>query len=802
MADEQFESQEILPPDRQTGAVRPSYPNPVVSPEGYGYGYPEDDERAYLRRAWIAIRKRRMLIAVIIAIVTTIVTVEVFRTKSLFQAAATIEVDSEHSTLVKSGDVVVQSDDSDNTYMVQLAMKSKIRFLESRPVLEDVAATMKLDQDPKFMDVAEKRSVGDALRAIADKARSTASHQSTQTHRQDSGPAALDTDEQRTSDDSARLSPSVDELASIISADPIPDTNMFSIAVTHTDPALAAGIANTLARVFIDRSFEGRTEKYTNATQWLDRTTRDLKAQYEKAEQQLADYTKQHNLMSADGKQTLVSDKLARLNDQAMRASTDRMLKESLYEEVKAGHVAQLPEAFADQKTGALQAKLSELAVTAAQLDAKFGPENPKVVEVKNEMATLQSQINDSMGSLQEKLKADYDRAVRDEKSLGAALDRAKAEAAQENQSTVELGTLKQEAETAQDLYKQFLQKTNQAKIEVAEQHSNLRIIEPARVPVAPIGPDRARTILIGLLSSLLAGCVLALVLDYMDNTIKSVEDLTRYAQLPALGVIPRISPRRITSLKAIVGGGGSERDMGLAKIGPTRSGDSTVFNHGSTVAEAYRSLRTSVLLSTAGGPPKSMLVTSGQPGDGKTTTVINTAVSLAQLGSSVLIIDCDLRKPTTHKMLGVSQALGLSAYLAGHAGLDGLIQKLPIANLSILPCGQIPPNPAELVSSDRMREMLKILSEQYDHILVDSPPLMYVSDGLILSTMVSGVILVVQGGKSTRDLIRRTRHELTNVGAKIFGVVLNNLDVRGNDYYYGRYYSDYGGGSASAAGQ
>jgi capsular exopolysaccharide synthesis family protein len=214
-----------------------------------------------------------------------------------------------------------------------------------------------------------------------------------------------------------------------------------------------------------------------------------------------------------------------------------------------------------------------------------------------------------------------------------------------------------------------------------------------------------------------------------------------------------------------------------------------------SSVIESYRMLRTSILLSTAGAPPKTILITSSQPGEGKTTTAVNTAILLSQLGASVLLIDADLRRPAVHTALKIPHGRGISNYLSSHTPLDDLIVKLPISSLSVLPCGPIPPNPAELISSDRMKELLRALSRRFDHILIDSPPMVSVTDPIILSTMVDGLILVVQAGRSTRELARRSRRELARVGARVFGVVLNNVNVRRegyDDYDYYRYTSSY----------
>lgn len=792
MSQERVEIERVPPPD-DAALVRPGYPRALGYPEVYGssdnYGYSTaapPSEGINLRELWRIIRKRKWLIVVLAAIATTVVAIDIYRTKSTYRASATIEIAKDSSALVKAANLLVLTDDAEN-------LKTKMLILKSRPLLEEVAAELHLDQQPRFLDVGSRKSVWEALKTISNKIPGPVHF--------DEGPAVADagispkSGGARTVDDSKRLAPYVNILASLLNVEQVPETRALIVSFTHTDPAIAAAIANGTAQIFIQKSFENKTEKFTRTSEWLDTTTRKLQAKVEEAEQTLAAYTREHNIFSTDPKDTFATDKLARLQDQVMRAETDRILKQSLYDEVKAGRVAQLPEAFSDTRTGALQEKLNTLTTQAAEFDVKYGPDNPKVREVQQQIAAIEHQIVAGRNTLQEKLKADFERSVREAQSLKSAFELAKAEASQQNQANIQHSLLKQDVDTAKGLYTEFLQKTSQAEVQRAEQHNDIRLIEPAQVPGGPVGPQRMRTIMIGLFLSLIAGIALAFFLEYLDNTIKTVEDVSRYTQLPALGIIPAIStssPLRLPSRKKGLGAG-SDKHGALARY---KSTELVALETRSTAAEAYRVLRTSVLLSTAGSPPKKILVTSGQPGEGKTTTVVNTAISLAQLGATVLIVDCDLRKPATHKIFNVDQTRGLSTFLSRDVPIEDLIQKLPIPNLWLLPCGPIPPNPAELISSDRMKGLLKLLAERFDHVLIDSPPLIHVTDPVILSTMVDGVMLVVHGGKSTRDVVRRAKQELTNVGAKIFGVVLNNVDLKreGYDqYYYYRYYTEYG---------
>ena len=327
----------------------------------------------------------------------------------------------------------------------------------------------------------------------------------------------------------------------------------------------------------------------------------------------------------------LITEKLAHLHDQATRAETDRILKESLYDQLRQGRVAQIPEAFADPKLAELQRRLGELETTAAELSVTYGPKYPKVAEVHQQMASIRDQMAASRNQLEEKLRADYERVVRDEAALKAALAEAKAGAAEENQRAIQYSLLKQDVDTAKALYTEFLQKTNQAYLEVAQQHSNIRIIAPARVPKIPVSPSRLRTVLLGLVLGLAGGFAMAWILERFDDSIRNADDVNRLTHLPALAVIPAIgSNRSLLKGRNRKGIPPAQSTLDLPTKPTERMQRARVmeFDGRSPVSEAYRALRTALLFSAAGNPPKTILVTSVRMAEGKTTTATNTAIA------------------------------------------------------------------------------------------------------------------------------------------------------------------------------
>ncbi|HWP42729.1 MAG TPA: polysaccharide biosynthesis tyrosine autokinase [Blastocatellia bacterium] len=785
MTDERNEIEKVSNRD-DIAIIRTAYPVSAEGYDAYGYGA-ESGGQVHLGELWRVIRKRLWLIIAIFLVATVATTIEMYRKQEVYSASAAVEIEKNSYKQLDPKDGMPLFEDSDLSS--PSILKTKMFIIKSDPLLEDVVVDLKLDQDPQFIGALRKRTVSEAVDVLMGKG---PAQEESKVVVPPPGPVDLTQRVVRSREpqESERLEPYVNVLRNWLTVEQVPNTQVLSISFTHPDRNIAAAVANSVADHFIRRSYKTKIEKFTNMSGWLERTTVELQDKVKEAEQALANYSRDNNIYSTEGMDNLAISKLVNLHGQVQRAETDRLIKQSLYQEVQAGRLEQLTEVFSDQRIGELTKRLSDLRVQSAQLNAIYGPENPKVVDVENQIEAIKGEIAASRRALEAKLKADYERAVRDERELKQALEEAKAGATTQNQLAIQFNILKQNLDTARSLYKEFLQKNTQVQVQLQEQENNIRVIQRAKLPKGPIGPNRTPVILAASIVSLLVGIGLVFLFEYLDRTVKTVSELNRFTQLPALGVIPAANKKLLAKAK--------KKGSALTTLGVNGNGSPMMLNglfvldYNSPIAEAYRGLRTSVLLTSSGAPPKTILVTSGLAAEGKTTTAVNTAISLAQLGMSVLVIDCDLRKPAVDKVLGLEAGEGLSTYLSVEGMAEPPIQQSFIPNLYVLPCGPIPSHPAELISSRRMKEMIRTLSERFDYIIVDSPPLMHVTDPVILSTMVDGVILVVHSGKSTRDIIRQSCQELSNVGAKNFGVVLNNIDLRrggSNSIYHYRYY-------------
>ena len=576
-----------------------------------------------------------------------------------------------------------------------------------------------------------------------------------------------------------------------------PNTRIIDIHFRSPNKELAARVVNALANTYIEQNFKTRFESTMQASDWLSHQLVDLQMKVETSQEKLVRYQKEHQILGIDDKQNITTAKLEELNKELTAAESERMEKESLYRLAQSGDTDSAASVAAEAapagKAAAgssplldkLQGQKADLKIQAAQLSTQFGPAYPKVAQLNSQLQEVDRQIQHEMKKVAAHLRGDFLAAVDHENLLRAALEQQKQAQNKLNESAIEYSFLKRDFETNRTLYEDLLQKLKEAGVTAGLRSNNIREVDIARTPAGPVAPNIPRNLSFAFVLGLTSGIGLAFLLEGIDNTVRTPEQAQVISGLPSLGMIPLGS--RSTSES------GSKRGLVVASAKePVEL--VTQSRPQSQMAESYRALRTSLLLTSVGAPPKTILVTSALPREGKTTTTINTAIVLAQKGTRVLLIDADLRRPSIHKMLGLGPRIGLSNVLTGGATAQQAIVRSPLLpNLYILPAGTPPPNPAELMASSQMADLLAELREQYDHVVVDTPPTLSVTDAVVLSTQADAVVLVIRSAQTTKPALRRARDILMQVNAKVAGVLLNAVNLDSADYYYYEYQGKHG---------
>jgi capsular exopolysaccharide synthesis family protein len=574
------------------------------------------------------------------------------------------------------------------------------------------------------------------------------------------------------------------------------ETRLIDIRFTHIDPLVASKIVNAIAETYVFSNLEKRTEANSTTGDFLQKRIAELQQQIRTSEERLVNYAKNNQIISLDPNQNTVVERLAGLNQQLLQAENDRKTAEAAYNAAKLPDAATAMVDDATKQTNDIEAKLIELRQKRAQLLVDATEEAPEVKEVDQQIGELDKQLKDfrsrKSATLLTNLNTRYQQTLEREQSLRKAFEQQRAETLSQSEAAINYRIIQQEIETNKTLLNGLLQGAKENDVVLAGKPNNISIVDYALTPDSPVGPNRARTVIAAFFLAIGLGLGLALFFEYLDDTVHSTEEVERVLHLPALAVIPSVgSGARRRVLPGISG------STALQKQNGNGNGNSELLmnvDSRSPLAEAYRHLRTSVLLSTAGRAPRSLLVTSSLPGEGKTTTAVNTAVSLAQTGASVVIVDADMRRPRLQSIFEMRGQEGLSSILSSETSENDMLTMVrhdEESGLNVLTSGPIPPNPAELLGSDQMRRLMTVLQANYTHVVVDSPPVSSFTDGVLISSMVDGVLLVVHGGKSSRHIVRRSKQLLNDVGAKIFGVVLNNVNLHSHDYYY--YQSYYG---------
>lgn len=714
-----------------------------LSPSTY-YPYPEEEIhlRDYLQ---VILRRKWIVITFFIAVVTT-VTIGTFMMKPQYKSTATIKIDKENPNILMFKDVYAVERPEEDYYQTQY------KILKSRNLAKRVIRKMRLDSNPEFTSKKEELKVISFLKQD-------------NPLKEDGIDSSL-----------------VNSFINRIDVSPQQKSRLVNVSFTSYDPELSTKVTDSIARSFIELNIESKFEATQQARDWIEKQLDVMKAKLEQAEEKLNEYAAKNEIIFLDqgsngnDSENVIIKRLSDLSTDLTTATSDRIYKEALYNEMRSGDPESSSLVIGNRLIQSLKKDYATLISEYNQNLKTYKSDYPKMVRMKERINQIKKGIDIETKKIVSSIKRDYEAALRRESYLKSAFEEQKKEALDLNSRSVQYQILKREADTNKELYNGLLQRLKETGISASLTSSNIQILDRAEVPKSPYKPRKTLNILLSLIVGLFGGVGLAFFAEYLDNTIKTPEDIEKRVYMPSLGLVPLYHDNKKTLPVEFISHSDSK----------------------SPLSEAYTSIRTFLLFSTAGKPPKVMMVTSPRREEGKTTTALNTAISLTKSNAKVVLIDADMRKPKLHKLFKVGNTSGLSSFLSGNKEFgEGLIKQTDIPGLDVLTSGPLTPNPAELLSSYRLRDLIEGLYPLYNFILFDTPPILGLADAVITSTLTDGVIMVVRSGQTPKEATQQAKRILESVNAKVLGVVLNAISESNLKYgyysYYKYYYQNYG---------
>ena len=720
---------------------------------GYGAAVSSDSDLSLVHYLQILYRRRYVAVSAFVIVFLGVTLYTVTSTR-IYEASTRILIERDTPNVVSFQEVLDQGAQTDDYYETQYAI------LRGRGLARRTIDSLKLWNDPLFNKQPEF-SVRGLLMAPFN-----AMTRWFEPPRPIEPPGAEETTAQ------SRV---IDRFLANLDVEAVRYSRLVDVSYRSSDPVLAAKIANALGEAYIKQNVELTSTTTKEASTFLTQQLAEQRAKLEASEQALQAYREQTDSVSLEERQNVVVQRLADLNAAVTKANTTRIQKEAAYNQVKIAlenpaAIDTVPLILSNPFVQQQKTELAALQRQRAQLSEKLGPNHPDMIKVGVAIQNAEARIQQEVAQVVQSMRNDYEAALAEERSLTATLNRQKGEAQVLNRSGIEYGVLQRDNEANRQMFEALLKRTQETGISEELKAGNIRIVDQAETPRAPVSPNTFNNLLIALLGGLGLAVGLAFAFEYGDDRIKNPDELKKSLGLPFLGMVPALFDKTITN-PLITGGA------------PNLFG------------ESIRSIRTNVLFSSADEGSRLVVVTSSAPGEGKTAVSTNLSLALAQAGHRVLLIDGDMRKPRVHEVFAQALAPGLSNLLVGDKQLSDTIRESPQQGLWLMPAGTFPPNPAELLGSKKFRDLTTYLQQHFDWVIIDTPPVMAVTDASITANLAHGVLFVVGAEMTSKRVAQRAVEQLEMSQARFLGAVLNRVDLEHNAYYYSRYYRpEYGG--------
>ena len=724
-------------------------------PSEYDYDYEYDEDDLNLREYLDVIIRRKWLIIACVVIAVVSVGIKSLNETPLYSATASLEISPVTPRIVAFQDIVEMGSPTWNT---EQYYKTQFRMLKSASFGTNVISKLGLDknliaeneQDNKSREGFFSSIIG---RVFPDRNKNKNNIKTNKVE--------LNELQAEKKDSLARSF-----LAGLVIT-PIPKSSIVNLKYISPNPEFAKKAVNTIVDEYINWILERKHGATKSARKFLQKQLDQTKANLEKTEETLNSFAKSVNIVSLDQNLNLEYTQLSKLNEALSDTENERLAKEAVYEEIKSGNFKYLPNIVNDESMMEVRTEYTALKSKLDNLSVIYGPNFPEIKQLKAQLARVEAEMGERAENVANSIKSEYKATLRKEKMIRERTDEQNKRVAALNDKAIQYKILAREVDTNKSIFENLLQRLKETEITSASSATNIQVLDYATKPRFPFSPNYKNNILYATMIGLMIGVLITFVLNFFDNTLKDDEEVKTKFRVPFLGSIPLVNDEEAANIEISV----HERPNSL-------------------ISEAFRVIRTSLLYSSPENPPRSILVSSTQPLEGKTTTSLNLALSLSQTGQKVVLVDSDLRKPRIHKLLSKNgNTHGLSSYLVGESDYTEIIVESNLDGLKIITSGPIPPNPAELVGSRKMRELIERLEDEFDLIILDGSPIGGFADSRLLSRLVDGVVIVTSIGITQKPMLKNSIEEVRKVRGRIIGTVVNRLDTTRGKYGYNYYY-------------